>query len=47
MGDIAADLALVQRSEVIADSDALAQLAEGWVVQFIAQFRLADQNDLD
>src|SRR3989338_775187 len=47
MVDIRAALIGVQRRDVVAHPDALAQLLERWQRQLLAQLRLSDKDDLD
>ena len=46
MLDVLADLAVAQGVEMVADGDALAQLAEAVLVEAVAQFGLAHEDDL-
>ena len=44
--DVLADLAVAERMKMVADGDALAQLAQAVLVESVAQFGLAHQDDL-
>ena len=46
MLDVLADFGAFEGVQMEAHCDALAQLAQGMVVEAVAQFRLAHQNDL-
>ncbi len=47
MRDVARGLEPVQRREVVADRDPLAELAQPLLVELLAQLRLSDENDLE